>query len=153
MAILGTRYRAIAGHGPTTLRRAERTSHGLPNLFFTVSPAEWKFPTHTGMHGNSFSAMDSYTLTLHVYNVVHTILKELVLNSKSRYASLTGIERVYDWSLRVEYQKRGTLHVHVIAWAKYKGNPCSAFAGVWGAFRGSAIDVHELAGEDLRGID
>ena len=47
--------------------------HGeKPNLFFTVAPAEWKFPLHQGMlqgHRDNESLSDAqFVLTLHMYN-------------------------------------------------------------------------------------
>jgi hypothetical protein len=103
---------------------------GMPNAFFTIAPAEWKFNWHRGVQqwrkiaGGSLSD-GAAIMTLHMHHVIGAILKDLVLKqgplegqaNKDRLAA--GIEEVVDYSFRWEYQGRGTIHVHVVAWVRY----------------------------------
>ena len=104
----------------------------LPNLFFTIAPAEWKFNYHRGIQqwrmetGCSLSDGQAI-MTLHMYHVIGAILKEIVLRKgdlpetqEFRERRNAGLEEVYDYCFRWEFQGRGTIHVHVLAWAKFK---------------------------------
>ena len=94
---------------------------GKPNLFFTVAPAEWKFPVHEGMlhrvrQAGSKAMTDAQSImTLHMYNCfVQFVERVLVEGAASNHE--TGIDKINEYSLRFEFQGRGTLHVHVVAW-------------------------------------
>ena len=93
-----------------------------PNLFFTVAPAEWKFPIHEGMlagpKGNASLEDVQTMLALHMYHVLVEVIENLLLK-KELCAGDAGIENVFDYSIRFEFQDRGTLHVHVVAWVKF----------------------------------
>ena len=105
---------------------------GMPNCFVTIAPAKWKFDWHKGLHewrkGSGESLSDAQaSFTIHMHHVIGTILREVILKKgvvddnssqelKDRKAA--GIEEVYEFAFRWEYQGRGTLHVHIIAWIK-----------------------------------
>ena len=94
----------------------------MPNIFFTVAPAEWKFPLHDGVFGNFVDAgrlSDVQSLlTMHVYHCMAELISTTLLG-KSANPQKTGIEETSDYSMRFEFQDRGTLHVHVVAWVKF----------------------------------
>ena len=111
---------------------------GLPNLYLTISPAEWKFPHHEGVLGwrkvsNSLSGGQA-TMTLHMRHVIEELLSTNLLQKggpfqesgsgfknaafQERYA--LGVEEVYEYVIRWEFQGRGTLHAHILAWAKFR---------------------------------
>jgi hypothetical protein len=95
-----------------------RQTKRLPELFFTLAPAEWKFPLHEGMFppspGEKLTSQQA-VLTLHLYNSMQAVLRKLVFENGEALRSC-GITRVVHWCMRFEFQKRGTIHVHVICW-------------------------------------
>ena len=94
---------------------------GMPNLFFTVAPAEWAFPLHDGMFGsNKHAALgkSQAVVAMHMRHVLQEMISQCVLNQDGPCRA-PGIEQVREHSLRYEFQGRGTLHVHVVAWVEY----------------------------------
>ena len=87
----------------------------FPNLFVTIAPAEWSFT----LHDYIFDAMPlkdvQVHLTFHFYNCLKEILLKLLRGEYSEHD--TGIASVDAWAMRFEFQKRGTLHVHLLCWA------------------------------------
>ena len=56
--------------------------HGLPNLFLTIAPAEWKFPLHAELF-DGYAAAGRLTevqglLTLHLNHVLDEMLKTIM---------------------------------------------------------------------------
>ena len=180
---------------------------GLPNLFFTIAPAEWGFPYHEGMFDEKVKDKKlsecQALFTVHMYHVLTELIEKLVLlddsgaglslavkqwgedsfgpaaklfdklgakhaageritgkelkrmreaipeDVRDEYgivlteldaeptqqviddvldscgvairarAGFNGIGKVHDYCFRFEYQGRGTLHVHCIAWVEY----------------------------------
>eukprot|EP00973_Karenia_brevis_P047397 6581066-Karenia_brevis.AAC.1 len=82
-----------------------------PNLFFTVAPAEWKFPLHRGMLGDARDsqqlAEEQTILTIHMYHTLVEVIEGFLLK-KGMCQGNVGIEDVIDYSLRFEFQGRGT---------------------------------------------
>jgi len=102
-----------------------RQMDAFPNLFFTIAPAEWAFPHHYGMlqaaaEAEELSAHQA-SLTAHLHNCLSAVLEHALLKKGKKGANLTecGIEKVIEFVYRFEFQSRGTLHVHVLAWVKY----------------------------------
>jgi hypothetical protein len=97
-----------------------RQAGRLPELFFTLAPAEWKFPLHEGVlpaeHDEELSSMQ-LLLTMHLYNALQAVLRRLIFENGDALEAC-GIEEVEHWCMRFEFQKRGTIHVHVICWYK-----------------------------------
>ena len=97
-----------------------RQAARLPELFFTLAPAEWKFPLHEGV---LFAERDEdlsplqLLLTLHLYNSLQAVLRRLLFENGDALEKC-GIKEVEHWCMRFEFQKRGTIHVHVICWYK-----------------------------------
>ncbi|CAE8634707.1 unnamed protein product [Polarella glacialis] len=147
----------------------EQEQGSLPNLFFTIAPAEWKFLCHKGLqHWRKVTkslSQGQAIMTLHMNHVIGTILKEIILKKGSPYEEpegqkqkdqeqqesqderqeeqgavgsrpfrepkifnskamqerfMAGIEEVLEFSFRWEFQGRGTIHVHVLAWVRYR---------------------------------
>lgn len=98
--------------------------HGRkPNLFFTVAPAEWTFPIHETIlrdYKDAGKLSDTQAaLTLHMYHVLIELIETDLLKKGVRDASSTGIKEILDYSIHIEYQGRGTLHIHVVAWVVF----------------------------------
>ena len=83
---------------------------GLPNVFITIAPAEWKFPLHMPLFSRFGKNVDEVQgiLTLHLYNCLMRVVDK-VFRDSSMFKGL-------DWSVRVEFQSRGTLHIHICEW-------------------------------------
>ena len=95
-----------------------RQAARLPELFFTLAPAEWKFPLHEGVlfaeRDEDLSSLQ-LLLTLHLYNSLQAVLRRLLFENGDALKQC-GIQKVDHWCMRFEFQKRGTIHVHVICW-------------------------------------
>ena len=87
---------------------------GFPKLFVTIAPTEWKYPMHSSLHHAYKDAKRindiQGPLTLHYHHTLLAILDDILRKS-------TQFE-LLDYSLRVEFQARGTLHVHLCAWVE-----------------------------------
>jgi len=98
----------------------EPRSLAYPNVFITVAPGEWIFPIHNPLfhrwkHPMGFDNPRDLShvvgpLTLHIYNVLMTVMRSLFQENEF-------FERVYEYVIRVEFQGRGTLHIHIAMWA------------------------------------
>ena len=86
---------------------------GMPNIFITISPLERKFPYHNPLFLR-WTKGDKYTrvqgdLTMNEYVVLIAIIEDILKISK-------WFTDCKEFSVRIEFQKRGTLHIHVVAW-------------------------------------
>ncbi|CAK0876318.1 unnamed protein product, partial [Prorocentrum cordatum] len=89
---------------------------GLPTLFPTRTVAEWKFPLLSAVFAR-YKKAGRLTdiqgpLTMHAYHVIRKVLDDF-LRSECVPAYF---KRLHDYSLRVEFQGRGTLHAHLVGW-------------------------------------
>ena len=108
------------------------------------APAEWSFPLHAGAFEktkqdvllNDVQPM----LTLHFCNVFSTLVKNLFADEEQ--LAKVGISKVNEFSMRFEFQSRGTLHIHVVAWVDYLVDP-KLLQGKTGGTHDSAL-VREL---------
>ncbi|CAK0848165.1 unnamed protein product, partial [Prorocentrum cordatum] len=124
----------------------ESYSRGLPNLYFTMAPAEWKALLHEGLLGWGQRADNlsegQAALTLHLHHILGTLIRDVILrkgaptdeegNFRDAYFEkrhACGIDEVFDYCLRFEFQSRGTLHVHVLAWVKYSKTNMDEMSG------------------------
>ena len=90
-----------------------------PNVFITLAPAEWMFPLHALFqawktpdgfnHPGDLSEVTGL-LALHLYNVLKEVLDRVLAGSEF-------FSYVFQHVIRVEFQGRGTLHVHIALWA------------------------------------
>ena len=84
----------------------------FPNFFITIAPAEWLFPLPAWLQdlvvGNLSDV--SGVVALHVYHVLMVSLKG-ILREGMWFSS------VFHYCIRIEFQGRGTIHVHVALWA------------------------------------
>ena len=119
-----------------------RQTGRLPELFFTVAPAEWKFPLHQGVFPPSTGAQLSsqqILLTLHLYNSLQALLREMFFENEDALAAC-GIESIDHWCMRFEFQKRGTIHVHALCWLRpMKGRHPSELTGKNGVENNSPL--------------
>ena len=88
----------------------------LPNIFFTVAPAEWKYILADGIFYEGDLTEQQNLLTLHFHNTLESLLEVHVLKN-GQSLSRIGIAKVRQWSFRFEFQSRGTLHIHAVLWA------------------------------------
>ena len=89
----------------------------FPNVFSTIAPGEWIFSLQEAVVGNlevpagfsNAAALEHCDglLALHLYNVPTTMFSQLSLRKG------VFVEEAYEHVLRVEFQGRGTLHVHI----------------------------------------
>ena len=96
----------------------------FPNVFITIAPGEWSFPLHEAVFGNykrpaghdncKDLELCAGLLALHLYNVLTTIFSHLLKSDNEFF------DEVYEHVIRVEFQGRGTLHIHVALWALVK---------------------------------
>ena len=100
---------------------------GPPTLFVTCSTAEWfsealishlrtinsDVPNVENMTPAELCAMDPVTVSIHFHQKWHAIFAQLI-NSKD--TPVFGAVDDFFW--RIEYQSRGTAHVHLILWIK-----------------------------------
>ena len=114
---------------------------GKPNLFLTVAPAEWKFPWHRAMFARDKTTAEGLTdaqakFTLHIYHVLQEVLAKTVLNKHpdEDMVRMTGIRSTQEYAMRIEFQSRGTLHVHIVAWVVFDEQ------GVDGGVRAKGVD-------------
>ena len=81
-------------------------------MFITVAPSEDKVRVHAGQLGlydtNTSKGDCTGPLCLHL----DMIFKKLLLPVLGPH-----FRKIYEWSLRVEFQGRGTLHIHLAMWA------------------------------------
>ena len=96
----------------------------LPSVFFTVAPAEWRYLLHEGFFEEGSLADQQQKITLHLYHTLQTLLEFHILKNGESLQRI-GIAKVRQWSLRFEFQSRGTLHLHAVLWADLLPN-CSA---------------------------
>jgi len=93
-------------------RSAVPSSLAFPNVFVTLTFAEWKFPSPAWMRPHLASQPEGSGLqTLHIYEMAFGVLRKLL--------GLRGVfwARVVEHLVRVEFQGRGTLHLHAALWA------------------------------------
>ena len=96
--------------------RTESFEKALPSVFFTVAPAEWKYILHDGMFHEGSLADQQDVITLHLYHTLQTLLDFHIFKDGHSLQRI-GIANVRQWSLRFEFQSRGTLHLHAVLWA------------------------------------
>ena len=125
-------------HQAQKLEDVCRQAQTFPNLFFTIAPAEWRFPLHGGMFDKAdqddLSQCQAW-LTMHMRNCIGAILDEVLWKNKAQAADL-GIAEIEHYTYRFEFQGRGTLHVHAVAWVKF--NP--------------GVSIEELSGRSGVGV-
>ena len=91
-------------------------AEGLPTIFFTIAPAEWKYVLHKTLFVDGSLSDQQDLLTLHLYHTLGTLLDMHLFKEGISLADV-GIAKVRQWSLRYEFQARGTLHIHAVMWA------------------------------------
>ncbi len=101
--------------------KSEDMVKALPNVFFTVAPAEWKYLLPKGLFHEDSLSNQQLLLTLHLHNTLAGLLEAHILKDGFSLAQI-GLARVRQWSMRFEFQARGTLHVHVVLWADLQEN-------------------------------
>ena len=82
-----------------------------PNVFITIAPGEHRVKLHDAMFGvyGTHAALGDATgpLCLHI----DTLFKQLLLPMLRSH-----FKEIYEWVLRIEFQGRGTLHIHLAMW-------------------------------------
>lgn len=119
VAAVSQNFNAFWVRATAKLQDMCRQMDAMPNLFFTVAPAEWKFPLPEALlgllPGKALSERHAL-LTRHVYHCLLELLRHCFLDT---VRAKVGVEEVHEYALRFEFQDRGTMHVHVVAWVTY----------------------------------
>ena len=95
-------------------------SLAYPNLFLTIAPCEWKFPLLRSLFEQYKFPTDGPRLVklselggplaLHLYHVLSGVVDGVISSTRFWRSVLNHV-------IRVEFQGRGTLHIHVAMWA------------------------------------
>ena len=113
--------------------RSNDMTKALPSVFFTIAPAEWTFPLQNGMFFADSLSNQQAIMTLHMYHALQAQLEKHFLTEGTHLAQV-GLAKVRQWSLRYEFQSRGTVHVHCVLWADFlPGTDSQALCGRTGA--------------------
>ena len=98
---------------------------GYPNLFITIAPAEWAYPLHSALLGAYKSEQRinecQGLLTIHLHRTLLATMDDILRTSQWF--------TMKDYSLRVEFQARGTLHIHLCAWVDYNRSAFDLLSG------------------------
>ena len=76
---------------------------------------EWQFPFHSSIYARfkGKQIVDSQgPMTLDLYRKLVETMKGLLVSDNEFF------DEVYDYCIRIEFQGRGTLHIHVVACQK-----------------------------------
>ena len=104
---------------------------GLPSMFLTISPYEWTFPFPLWLEGAREATglgptrMAAYE-TIHIANTLEQMVRGYLCGSNSArwsqhvfHCSRDVKEKnVLTYFYRLEFQGRGTLHLHLLVWLK-----------------------------------
>ena len=107
------RHRDLRDTKLYALARAGKPLHRL-DVFITIRASEWDFPFHESISAR-FKGKQMIDcqgpMTLDIYRKLVETMKGLLVSDNDFF------DEVYDYCIRIEYQGRGTLHIHVVAWA------------------------------------
>ena len=83
----------------------------FPNVFITITPAEWTFPRPYFLQPyiNCVFA-GAYLMALHMYYLIRCIWRFLANRMGHKFFI------VLEYVMKIEYQGRGTPHAHIAAW-------------------------------------
>ena len=103
----------------------------FPNIFITISPSEWFFPLPPWLENlQQISGLGETNLadfeTLHFVNTLEQIVRGYLCGSNDckwrnhLFANTlkTAENNVLNYFYRYEFQKRGTVHLHMLVWLK-----------------------------------
>lgn len=102
---------------------------GLPDVFFTISPFEWSFPfakwisdirQTTGKGPTELAGYETY----HISHVLEQIVRGYLCGSNNNrwtnhifsYNRSSTQKNVKTYFYRLEFQERGTVHLHLLVW-------------------------------------
>ena len=102
---------------------------GLPDVFITISPFEWSFPFPKWLHdirektGKNPTELAGYE-TAHIVHVLAQMVRGYLCGSNSdkwsshifSYNRDKKHTNVKTYFYRFEFQKRGTVHIHLLVW-------------------------------------
>lgn len=101
--------------------------HGFPQLFLTISPYEWTYPypyfLSKAMEREAKGATEMAVLeSLHIGHSLEQIVRGLITGKNTNrwrkhiLHPLLGKNNIQNYFYRLEFQKRGTCHIHVLIW-------------------------------------
>lgn len=102
---------------------------GLPDVFITISPYEWTFPfppwltNIRNLVGRGPTRLAAFE-TEHIVHVLEQIVRGYLCGSSNAkwtnyifgYNQIAGRQNVKTYFYRFEFQKRGTVHLHLLVW-------------------------------------
>ena len=106
--------------------------YGLPSVFVTISPYEWTFPFPpwlqnlrpiSGKGPTNLAAFE----TAHIAHILEQVIRGYLTGSNTErwtqhIFNNNGLKRpknISTYFYRFQFQKRGTVHVHLLVWLKY----------------------------------
>ena len=107
------------------------TQFGAPSLFVTILPYEWSFPFPQWLEdlraktGNRATTLAALKL-IHIVHVLEQLVRGYMCGSNNQawtnnaftYNHLKGVKNVETYFYHFEFQKRGTVHLHMLVWLK-----------------------------------
>ena len=104
---------------------------GYPSLFLTISPYKWTFPMASWIEnirnktGKCPTHLAAYE-TIHIAHTLEQVIHGYLCGSNSNkwskhafsYQNKKGRSNINTYFYRFEFQKRGTVHVHLLVWLK-----------------------------------
>lgn len=101
------------------------STFGPPTWFVTLNPAEWSWPDILEIYRNAYPeddinsenirdwiARDPFFFSRRFQNRLSAVMREVLLQKDGPLGTITHFFH------RIEYQQRGTEHVHMLLWAK-----------------------------------
>lgn len=104
---------------------------GPPSVFVTISPYEWSFPFPDWLDnvrkltGRTPTGLPAFE-TLHIAHVLEQVVRGYLCGSNSNrwsqhvfsYNRIATQKNVLTYFYRIEFQQRGTVHLHLLVWLK-----------------------------------
>lgn len=104
---------------------------GYPSLFITISPSEWTFPwpymlqnisSNSGYGPTNLPFQES----MHYVHTLEQVIRGYLWGSNNskwkqhvfNYNNSSNQTNILNYFYRFEFQKRGTIHVHLLIWLK-----------------------------------
>ena len=105
--------------------------HGFPTLFITVTADEWNFPKHTFFNdhiqaSHSCPGDDAFAETMAIVHTLQQLCTQYICGAATRFTKHVLSDyrhpkrsNVLAFFYRIEFQRRGTPHIHLFVWLKH----------------------------------
>ena len=108
--------------------------HGFPTLFITITENKWHFPKHSHFQDycqTTFSppCHNAFAETMFIVHSLRQLCSQFICGSLTRFNTHIlrdcrhpSVNNVKTFFYRIEFQRRGTPHVHLLVWLKHVNN-------------------------------